>query len=499
MAGGAGVSKKQRLPATLRWRLRQMAILAHRLVPFVPHPDEREALTYAQLRDTEENEKSRPPADAEVVLQCAWAVEFYTPSDIPALRIAIQKLGWNRGEFRSDTDVFESVEQSRGHFGSGGWHNLGYIERLGSSRSYLSSRVGPLPACADVASARLCHVTPSITALVVCFYLKDEVAAKPLEILRTDRVSKFRALPRGHTVLTPEFQKREAISEFRREMRTEIAAWFQDCLPGLFSRGDGRRLPICEFLLTNLDADSETCKQLETVPEAYAWNSVNWPGVRFFWRLLWEKRETCHGALVADIRRLSALDVGPYGGGRTVYPRVFETKFKSFMILWGLLSGIREMRARISTARDKGLTPRNASVALRQLEAMTLESVDIGSVCHDLTTDRMRFLDWTDIADFSNAHRKKGKPIQLLKEISLTIKSEAQDLLHLDESLKALAVQRGTLLATAHNLILQKWVGWVAIAALLFGAVAAVEPGEKLFKRAAGYFSRVTSNSNERH
>ncbi len=81
------------------------------------------------------------------------------------------------------------------------------------------------------------------------------------------------------------------------------------------------------------------------------------------------------------------------------------------------------------------------------------------------------------------SHREGEEDTDLVQWLNDTIAQRARELGRQDTSLKTLAMQSGNLLVAAQNLNLQRWVGWLTIAAVVLAVVSAIDPAEKLWKK----------------
>lgn len=87
-------------------------------------------------RDPQDNVDTSPPEDEHLDLCCAWGIEFYTPSDMPALVEGFRKLGWDANDRHDRSRDPESWLHGLRRFQHGGaWMNLGYLIRKDSGQT----------------------------------------------------------------------------------------------------------------------------------------------------------------------------------------------------------------------------------------------------------------------------------------------------------------------------------------------------------------------------
>ena len=101
------------------------------------------------------------------------------------------------------------------------------------------------------------QITPSLTAVVMCFILKDDYSAGYETALNTDQVTtverakaneRYRYRIPGAVNL-----KERAINAVRANGRQLVTEWFANNLPGFFSRLGQERLPTAELITTTVE------------------------------------------------------------------------------------------------------------------------------------------------------------------------------------------------------------------------------------------------------
>jgi len=458
----------------------RLQIAAHERWRFIPHPDHRQALKIDAQFGNDDFRDVHLSDEADIELQCLWAVEVFTPSHIPRLRQALKRLKLDNDELSHRGAHSKWISTQRESANMGGWSNLGYIARPDSKRMFPRYVIGPLPPSSQFASLHLHFISPSITVLTACFFWDAALSKAQLAAIKNDYEPTFRSYGRAYSVFPPSELKREAIVNIRRKMRRETAGWIRRYLPGIFSAGNDDKFPMIELMLTDrVNFDLNVSDMLD-VPEFYRNKSVNWPGVSFSWPRSRDLEEAVHGVLLADREPLAQHDTSMYGNGRDKYPFVFEHGMTAFAAMWGLLAAIRTLRARLSRLRDSnfGYGRKDAAKIIDLLRTMTLESVDTSSISYDLRNFSSRAKHAArSVADFEVPDFRGGPSGKRLSTwLFKTIESEAAELERLDESVKTRAMQQGTLLATAQNLQLQRWVGRITVVAAILAAVSAYQP-----------------------
>ena len=254
-------------------------------------------------RDSMENAQGRLPPDESLSVPAVWIAELYTPSTVAGLLDGIHQLGWEHGRTRSDSLAkwMNDVRQGR----SAGWTNLGLVSPT-KTQHFMSDRVAELPDGVKAALPSLMSLTPSITALTICFMLDDASASAVNEPLRADyqtytlrdpllrrrhvfgHVLWGRQIRIGRTIHSPDFQRRDASAKVLDSIEARCERWLNDNLPGVFAAGlRGGRYPTATLILSErsrpLTDEARSLRAFEGlgVHQSFdAWESNEWPGVR---------------------------------------------------------------------------------------------------------------------------------------------------------------------------------------------------------------------------
>lgn len=239
--------RKSRIELILRHAWRHIYFRFPRLVAS-PYHDERD---YLKQRDEDDNLSSRVPADERLRQTALWGVEVFGPGEVDALNLALDRLGWNDERlFGLSTNPSPWINKQR-TYGTEGNLNLGVFERPGKSRFLPRGRPAPLPEGVDYAHGYVYQLSPSFTAIILCFVLADSVSDSYRIELNLDRKTVHEPLEGGYRSYGVEHAKRRAVDQARSRSRTSIVEWFAKHLPGRFSRApDGNRLPTAELITT---------------------------------------------------------------------------------------------------------------------------------------------------------------------------------------------------------------------------------------------------------
>jgi hypothetical protein len=239
--------KWDRWKTNLRWH-------AFRLLPgMVRAPYSQRDRAYQQARDEEQNKKSQIPSELNLRCPIIWGVELYGPLEIEALYAGIEKLEWSRiGARHGEPDAVERIREQRAS-GAGGWMNVGPVLPEGKASTFgLTENRALLPEEVESLLVRVFQVTPSLTAVFIGFRLTGARTERYEREVNQDRSTIYRPVnrPKAITWVEPSHQKKEAVSDARRGLRSMVGDWFAKNLPGYFCGSTPRsQFPTLELLV----------------------------------------------------------------------------------------------------------------------------------------------------------------------------------------------------------------------------------------------------------
>lgn len=211
----------------------------------------RQKRAYVILKDKEDNLETRVPEAEELRQRALWGVEIFGPAEIEGLYSALKRLGWTEGLFANKHSNPSKWVAEQRMYGSSGSYNLGLIQNRGKKSSILWDRQAPIPDTVEYMHGYIHQVTPSITAVIICFVLRDKLSTEYEIALTTDRETKTVPNGRntGYSMYGVEHLKISAVEEVRTRSKKIVSDWFEEYLPGLFSKAeDGNRLPTAELI-----------------------------------------------------------------------------------------------------------------------------------------------------------------------------------------------------------------------------------------------------------
>lgn len=200
-------------------------------------------------RDDRENDEGTPPPDERITWPGVWITEAFLPSTVGSLVAGIERLGW-WGPY-GDTPVAEVVAEGRSGRG-GGWVKLPLLRRRSSRPSVgLPTLERELPDGVEYVTGQIRFVTPSLTVLVAGFRFESAVsAASDAALRRRYRTYHLMTGRTGSRVMSPTFQRRDAVRGLERRYVDGCRRWLDNRLAGYFASGDQESEAPATLMLT---------------------------------------------------------------------------------------------------------------------------------------------------------------------------------------------------------------------------------------------------------
>ena len=426
-------------------------------------------LEVSRRRDPDRNLETTPPEDENIDLQCIWAVEFYTPAHVDTLLDSFRKLGWDKGGALGPRDnPVDWVQANRLHFYGGSWLNL-------------HRYTVPLPENVEAASVTCYAVTPSLTCIVVCFKFEKDYRSRLDKALRVYRQTYARPSEDGRScgIYEPGLQKSDDVLRIRSEAANLAANWFCSNLPGVFSSGliEGE-LPVCEFVTLrkaepfpkDIQAEDKTTRSYLRILgldfSSSVWRSTDNPGLKFASHLrgrsLGDDRQH-HSVLAARENDIDGDYLENWGGLENICSYVNERVI--FLIgRWAILALLDGYNRILNSARDsftinfEKQPTRRTIPALRKTLRNAPHSVDISAITADLISSIQRpSMLFYGMEDFEPCHDQMNQN-SFSKSTCLVIGKRAVQLQKMDQSLRDLLNQYGSLMAATESIRMQELV-----------------------------------------
>lgn len=281
----------ERPESTLLKFSRRLLWKAHWIAPNLL-PDRFGDKAYLEARDKKSNEESRVDSSEELRVRAVWGIELFGPNESDQLYEALRVLNWSAGYGRAQNEALTWVQEQRS-YGHGGFYNVGIVTQSSRPQQFMMVRNhASLPEDVDHLTVSLHQVVPTVTCIVVCFVLKEEVAARYEQAMNKIHASKSeRSSGWSISRVEPFHIKQREVEAIRGRFRRMATNWFQRNLPGHFSRSNTpQRFPTAELLTTKsedvfADSPSKITPDWRRIVSDFGvrdiWTSKYLPGLRF--------------------------------------------------------------------------------------------------------------------------------------------------------------------------------------------------------------------------
>jgi hypothetical protein len=478
-------SKRRAQLALLRcWRLLHFHVPG--LVPS-PHQADRE---YFFCKDANDNRASRIPPEEKLRQTALWGVEIFGPGQADRLRLAFEQFGWddvsplNPGSWISEQHTLDSLVRL----------NLGVIERPGEHR-FCSDRHAPLPDNVDYALGWIYQLSPSVTAVGMCFLLKESVAGTYHFEINSDRQTVHKPFKGGYRIFDVEYAKRRSVEIARVSMRETIVDWFKAHLPGLFSSApDGSRLPTIELLTTVnqslLNSERTTLvpdwKELATPHSREVWSSTNFEALQLCWPGFDGELQN-HGiiSLATDLVSPEHL-ADRVGACDRVYADLVNDRINGVLAFFAANAALREiirwLRLTPSSLSANSTSRRGTVECLEQIRLFFDRSVGIPEFTAELLAMSERSHSYSHYCWDFQAETCPGKtPTQVSEALCVRTHSLASHANSLEKATREHLEQLSAILSTRENIRTQasmERVTWFALLVSLTSMIGTLVSSE---------------------
>lgn len=474
-------------PLAYRWY--RFRLKAHKALRFLPHPNQKEALSHEWISDFHQDNAETTPKTGETIDRlCIWSVEYFTPSTINSLLMSLRKLGLDQDRVFNDRSADLWLRNSRKSSTSGGFTNLGTIRRRGDKRIFSSGAVGEIPEGIDYINVRIHGIAPSLTACIFRFEISKDKRGDIFARLAKFRFPKFVSFGSAYSVWGPTEIKRQEIDNARLELRMQVHSWINRYFKGFFAEFEVSKRPQIECIFYEkgtLSLDDDKVWDLSGIARGdNDWKFDGKTEVIFSNPSRGSIYRTMHGILSFTEKSLEEQELASYGGGAVGFAHKLEYEIHPFIYSWGLLSLLECMRERISQLRDNelGLGKKAGSKAIDFLRKLTQENAEIEMVCYDLSKHKYRSRKTLRPKLTGGKYASMSARDNLLSWVWNSVGDRAERLLEIDKSVRALAQQQGNLIIADQNLWLQKLVGFITVLAAVLAAISAYSPVKDIWK-----------------
>lgn len=450
--------------------------------------------------DQEENNRIRLPDDDGVQIPLITVVELYTPSQIGGLLTGITRLGWERGQTRSD-DLLQWTSKVR-QGSIAGSINLGLVGATDNKHYLTQERTANLPMGVHAAFPTLMTLTPSITAMVMSFFLDDESAEKLNNFLHCSYTTRVETDPSfrwrkiisyilfgggirfSRTIHRPMNQQRNAVAMCISAQEFLCTKWVKENFPGAFSSGiRGNSLPSAVLFVTEKTEFTDEKNRHHSAFDGIgfnhffdAWKSEKWPSMRLFFSQFWNDANMRLSFACPRKNAFSndAMYHSPESNW-TIAQRTHE-KISEVMTQWSLSCLLDGYHEQLSKLRDQSAIDNSHRTVrdLKQLRHLVrTEFYDIVTSAHEaddfVASNSDYYLNTLNLENIESA--KRGHKIYLFNALRLRQREQSQRLLRETELLQSLLSVSSDLSQTITNINIQRLIVILTITSIAIGVM----------------------------
>ena len=402
----------------------------------------------------------------------------------------MRRLGWNDERlFAFNRNPGSWIDEQR-TYGTEGSFNLGLIDRPGKSRFLMKARPAPLPEAVDYAHGWIFQLSPSITAVIICFALREPASNTYQREINVDRKTLHEPLDGGYRSYDVEHAKRRAVDAARVSTRTLVTNWFATNLPGFFSlASDGNRLPTAELLST----DSACLLTSEHRGIEHDWIQLTSPlGHREVWTLKgMEAVKLCwpdfdddlryHGIVNIRTSLLSAEHLKYRGDpSDSVYVSIVDDRIRGVLVHFASTAALREIVRRLrlapSTLSPDTATRRGTVKCLEQIRCFFDQSVGVPAFTSELAEKSRTIHSYRwNCAEFqASGWRPEDPPVQISEVLRARTQFLASNAQRLEKETREHMEQLSGILSTRENIRTQARMELVTVGAAILSLASLV-------------------------
>ncbi|WP_280379833.1 hypothetical protein [Nocardia wallacei] len=201
----------------------------------------------------EQGRRVNVPEGESVHWPLVTVVELYAPSHFSNLVTALKRNHWDRGFMGTGGYAVDKLRQWRRSAATNSWIRLIDLNLPGSGYLYKPN----LPAEFDYVKLRAFSLGASLTAVVAVIGLSPEIGEKITAIAKEVPKAKI-VREHGYPVVWDSDRVTErAVEEYRDSIEEHAINWLSAKLPGLFSEGESRHMPVISFMATEIADPSD--------------------------------------------------------------------------------------------------------------------------------------------------------------------------------------------------------------------------------------------------
>lgn len=331
----------------------------------------------------------RPTPGDEAFVHAVWVVDLITPAKLHASMRKIQRINWRDSIIANDKP--HSWMESTRRINSGSWRNLGFVSRE-KRGGFLNTTLSDLPKSFKYAHFQALSITPSLSALVGCFYFIDQMKSSYSEIAKMHFLTE--AVPNLNgsiSIFDPRSIKEKRIERIRQRWRNDISKFMSKRFGTFFSSDDPANLPMVDLIEFSKNPAGKMHEFL--IRHADEWKTdksiLKWASFSG------DHKPTRHSTAYFFTDELNKEDLKIYGGAdASALLARYSHSIPSNWTLEAIHSLLTHYEKLLSAARDKNFKPITSFRSRRDfLKAeKAVEIADIQLVADELRDEKFRWL-----------------------------------------------------------------------------------------------------------
>ena len=365
------------------------------------------------------------------------------------------------------------------------------------SRTFRDRTVS-LPAQVKYASGMMFSISPTLTCVVVCFVLSEEMSKCYDAALKLDRETFLEPTARGSSIRMPFNQKEDDIWRARSRLATLVQAWFRDNLPGVFSSQlDDSGMPICELVTLSeavpfpgMDEPMSPLyvRLLGLENRRAAWKYSDLPKLRFGFHSPSKKGPKNYATLAINLRhwREANSEREPHDAKSSLLSYVY-LPIPELMSIWAVVPLLQNFAEKLVSIQNSTVfntdQEENHVDVLRQLTSYVSGLSDLSAVSSDLDEEEAKLFRSLIFGSPFVPVRTDRHADSTTLDITLrrTINERAKWLRYTDRNIRDRLSQVGAFVAAQENVRLQKKISTLTWVILIVSTLAVAVTVFQLF------------------
>lgn len=358
------------------------------------------------------------PGD-EANVHALWVADLITPATLHDAMRKLQRIQWKDIFATEDPEIW--MESTR-RISAGGWHNLGFANS-GEEGFWRQTKISDIPKEFKYARFSITSITPSLSAIVGCFYFSD------IHIKTYSSISKLHlhheAVPHLNgsiSTFDPKAIKERKISEIREQWRSKITKFMAKNFGTFLSSADPNIVPIIDLI--EFSRENSKIKNF-LIRHADEWeaknSSIRWASFHG------DHKPNAHSTAYFYTDDLDDEDLSIYGG-KTAAALIGKSSrsLESNWVFESIHSLLLHYEKVISKVRDRNFEPISKFRAKSRFikEEQSIEIADIQLVSDELKDEDLRWI----ISNMKKFEREdfRGERQYLIKILPKFIKIRAK-------------------------------------------------------------------------